>query len=436
MKTNYFLISFLILFISFSIPKTSKSQDSVRTLKVLCDYAYYPYEFIDANLKPDGFDIDIIKAIAKDLNYNVSIEAGNWSKIKKRLLNGEADLIAGMYYKVDRAERVNFSMPYIIITHSIFVKEGDYWNSLKDVRDDKNLKVIVENSSILHKYLNTAGINGSRIITVENQFDVLKTLSETKNTCAFLPKLQGNYTATKHGFDNIITVGLPILPREYSIAVNKQDTTLLNDINDAITNINNNGTYERIYNKWFKIQNPPLTEPNHNHMIINVIIVLLSVLLLLYIYKYFSAKKENIQKDIQLDRSEKELEISNKKLQESESLLWKITENTPYPIKIAKTTGEIIYMNSLFENEFGYHKKTIPNIDEWMKAFFKDDETKEEITRQIKQAIDSIKNNLDPKYTKTIILSTSGHHDLETTLSIIALGDTEVLFFYGNSQTV
>ena len=324
MKLNYFIHFFLILFISLSIPQATKSQDSVRTLKVLCDYAYYPYEFIDENLKPDGFDIDIIKAIAKDLNYNVNIKAGRWSTIKKELRTGKADLIAGMFYKVDRAERVNFSMPYIIITHSIFVKEGDYWNSLKDVKDDKDLKVIVENSSILHNYLKTAGINGNRIIAVENQYDALKTLSETKKTCAFLPKRQGSYTAIKHGFDNIITVGLPILPREYSVAINKQDTTLLNDINDAITNINNNGTYERIYNKWFEKQDS-VTIESQNHEILIFLLVLLAILLVLFIYKYLEAKKENKQLCIRIEENGKTLESTNTELQNNESLLRKIT---------------------------------------------------------------------------------------------------------------
>lgn len=433
-KVKYF--SFLLLLFLISINSLIASQDSIRTLKVACDYAYYPYEYIDENLQPAGFDIDIIKAIAEDLNYQLEIKAGSWSNIKNDLRNGDIDIIAGMYYKVSRAERINFSLPYIIITHSLFVKKGDFWKSLKDVKDDKDLKIIVENSSVLHKYLNTAGIDNNRIIAVEDQYDALQVLSETPNTCAVLPKLQGEYTAVKHGLDNIVTVGLPILPREYSVAVNKKDTALLNDINNAITNINNNGTYSRIYNKWFKDQDITQTETQENAIIDYILLFILSFISIIFIYKYWHLKKRKTDDHFGINQYEEKLQLANSKLLQSESLLRKITENTPYPIKIAITTGEIIYVNSIFENEFSYHKRDIPTIALWIKAFFKDDDTQKEIAALINQASDSINNNTNTKYTKRIILTTSDNKKIKTTLRIIPLGSTEILFFYENPQSV
>ena len=358
----------LLLILSFTA--ITFAQNSTRTIKIGCDYAYYPYEFINEKHEADGFDIDIIKAIGKELNLKLEIKAGNWFKIKTELENGKLDAIAGMYYLPDRAEKVNFSMPYIIITHSIFVKDGDYWQSLKDVRDEKKLKVVVENSSILHSYLTTAGIASNRILPVENQLDALKILSETPNSVALLPDLQGKYIANKNGFDNIITVGLPILPREYSIAVNKSDTTLLNQINDAITRINQNGSYDRIYNKWFGSDNIQTTKLIKLSTLEAILIFLLVILIAYFIYwnrkmrVYISLNTDSLNQE--LHNKQKVLDKLNKK----EAILRKITENTPYPIAMLDKKGSFTYVNRLFEDEFGYTKKEVQNIDKWIPMFF------------------------------------------------------------------
>ena len=431
--THFWVFLFLVLMSGAAI-----AQDSIRTLRVACDYAYYPYEFIDKDLNPNGFDIDIIKAIAKDLNYHIDIKAGNWTDIKQELIDGRIDIIAGMYYKVTRAENVNFSLPYIIITHSLFVKKGDYWNSLKDVKDDKKLKIIVENSSVLHKYLNTAGIENNRIIAVEDQFDVLQVLSETPNTCAVLPKLQGEYTASKHGFNNIITVGLPILPREYSVAINKKDTALLNDINNAITNINNSGAYQRIYNKWFgKHEHIQPKEPK-NSMVEYVFLFILSVISFIYIFKYWHLKnKKNKLKTI-VEQYEKKLHLTNSQLIESETLLRKITEYNPYPIALIRNQGEIYYINNLFEKKLQLNKKDIPTIDIWIKKFFPDPAFQEKAHVKIHNIIHRLNADFSDKESErlTLITQNNKHENLEVTIHFASLGQKEIILFFEKIERV
>ena len=439
--SSYKILSVRLLILSALLfnPFLSFSQDSTRTIIVGCDYAYYPYEFINENHEADGFDIDIIKAIGQELNVNVDIQAGNWFKIKKELENGEIDIIAGMYYLPDRAEKVNFSMPFIIITHSIFVKEGDFWKSLKDVRDEPNLKVVVENSSILHKYLTTAGISSNRIIPVENQLDALKILSETPNSCALLPDLQGKYIANKNGFDNIVTVGLPILPREYSIAINKNDSALLNQVNDAITKINQNGQYEKIYNKWFgdyNTQSPSFINLSHLEILFTLFIIgfLLAIFYMNRKYRrIFKSKSTNLNEEIHNKQK-----IQNR-LNKSETLLRKITENTPYPIAMADSDGTLTYVNRLFEDNFGYTKKEIKNIDQWIYLFFKSEENQKKAKLKLIDMIEQIEADVDLKEKSTDVLTVINKkkEEMNIIIQVISLGDGQMLFFFENvTETV
>lgn len=361
-----FTISFL--FLTFIL----KAQEIKRTLIVGADYAYYPYEFINEFNQIDGFDIDITKAICHEIGVEIEFKTGNWLTVKKDLENGDIDLVAGMYYLPDRAEKVNFSMPYIIITHSIFVKDGDYWQSLKDVRDQKNLKVVVENSSILHKYLTTAGISTDRILPVENQLDALKILSETPNTCALLPDLQGKYIAKKHGFNDIVTVGLPILPREYSVAVNLLDTVLLNQVNDAITKIQYDGTYQKIYSKWFGTHDLDKKSFINISPLEIILIIALVIVFLLYLFQLIQWRKSIKKKEEKLDLEEYEKQKVFTELNKKENLLRKITENTPYGLAIINAENQITYVNRMFETEFGHTRKEISNIQQLFYSLISD----------------------------------------------------------------
>jgi len=433
-QLKFFISVFVVIFGFNLLPNQAYSQnDSNRVLKVGADYAYYPYEYINEYHEPDGFDIDIIRAIAKQINYQVDIKSGNWFSIKKDIENGDLDLVAGMYYLPDRAEKVNFSMPYIIITHSIFAKEGDYWQSLKDVRDNEDINVVVENSSILHRYLTTAGITSNRILPVENQIDALKILTETPNTCALLPELQGMYIANKHGFDNVHAVGLPILPREYSVAVNINDTTLLNKINDAITEIHKNGTYQRIYEKWFgSLVNK---EKEFINLSLLEILLILGLLFLFTLYVYhFSTWKQIIRtKEIELDNETIKREELNNKLLKNETILRKITENTPYPISIMNAEGFFLYVNRNFEDEFGYTRKEIHHLKKWFKLLFEENQQKENMKQKLEDIFVKLsEGSMQRLSTDSIVLLSKHGKKLTFIIKVIALDDGQILFFYEN----
>ena len=431
-KNNHPILFSIFLFFALLFTLSISGQEAKRVLQVGADYAYYPYEFTNEFNQADGFDIDIIKALSNEMGVDIEINSGNWFNIKNELEKGNLDLVAGMYYLPDRAEKVNFSMPFIIITHSIFVNQGDYWQSLKDVKDQTDLKVVVENSSILHKYLTTAGISSNRIIPVENQLDALKILSETANTCALLPELQGQYIARKNGFDHIKTVGLPILPREYSVAVNKNDTILLNRINDAITTINQNGTYLKIYNKWFgQFDESKKSFSYINYLITGLgLLLLLSIMIIIYLNNRFRVTLKHNQ--VKIDQEHFLKEELKKKIEKSEAILRKITDNTPYPIAIINYDQIFIYLNRQFEDEFGLTRKDVYNLDNWLNMCFPNSDHHVAVLNVLKR----IKSNNHIGFenrtesTETLDLLKKDKSFAKIIIRIVAIGDGQTLFFF------
>lgn len=421
-----------IYYLGFFLTSTSFAQNNNRTLKAGADYAYYPYEYVNEFNQPAGFDIDILKAVISELNMDYEIESGNWFSIKQKLEKGELDLLAGMYYHPSRADKVNFSMPYIIITHSIFVNKGDYWQSLKDVRDQKNLKVVVENSSILHKYLTTAGISSDRILPVENQLDALRILSESSNTCALLPELQGKYIAQKNGFKNVITVGLPILPREYSIAVNKNDSLLLNQINDAITKINNNGIYEKIYKKWFGEYDQYFqakSKYSTTEIVLFLLLILISTILIYQILRWNKYKKFATE-TISIEEFEKQKLSDN--LRKNETLLRKITENSPYPIAIVAADGVFNYVNRRFEDTFSITRQEANYLESWIHNSILEKDEQDYIKSLIQKFQSSrlVKNDSQNLSIQAVNFTLKSGRSKNIIIKISSLGDGQIMLFF------
>ncbi|WP_218185271.1 transporter substrate-binding domain-containing protein [Methanogenium cariaci] len=116
------LILFLFLSVGISPPVSASSGDD-HVLIVGADEYFPPYEYVDYNGRPAGFNIDIMNAVAEEMSLNISIRPGPWQEVKSDVESGKIDLMSGMFYSEKRDVYVNFSKPYILVSHAIYVRE-------------------------------------------------------------------------------------------------------------------------------------------------------------------------------------------------------------------------------------------------------------------------------------------------------------------------
>ncbi len=83
-----------------------------------------------SNLYAEGYDIQIAKRIAEDLNYKLVIEMIDWDGLIPSVQNGTIDLIiAGMSPTASRLVDIDFTNPYYTSEHVLLVKnDNDYAN--------------------------------------------------------------------------------------------------------------------------------------------------------------------------------------------------------------------------------------------------------------------------------------------------------------------
>jgi hypothetical protein len=66
------------------------------------DFYYPPYEYLDDSGIPKGYNVDLMREIARLLDFQLEFRLAKWAKVREWLIEGEIDLIEGMAYSVQR----------------------------------------------------------------------------------------------------------------------------------------------------------------------------------------------------------------------------------------------------------------------------------------------------------------------------------------------
>ncbi len=292
-KKIFIVIIFLIITFSYSTEKRLIAKG---------DHNYPPYEFLDANGEPAGFNVEILQAISERMDIFLKIELGIWSSIRKELEMNKIDIITGMFYSPERDSLLDFSLPHSIVSHTIFVRKN---SEIKKIADIKNKMVLVQKDDIMHDYALKHKLTNS-LITVENPVDALQLLSAGEYDCALLANMQGHHLIKENKLNNVVSTKDNINPRKYCFAVQEGNFVLTSRLNEGLNIIKTDGTYDRVYKKWFDIK----SEKNFKKYLRYVVIVLIALAFFFVLIFFWNLSLNN-----KVNEKTRELAFVNKQLQ-------------------------------------------------------------------------------------------------------------------------
>lgn len=117
------------------------SDKKVLTMGTSADYP--PFEYVDSAKGEEiiGFDVDLAKAIAEKLGYEIQVKDMDFNGLIPALETSQVDFVlAGMTPTEERKENVDFSDVYYTASHMIVSKKGSGIESLEDL-DGKTIGV-------------------------------------------------------------------------------------------------------------------------------------------------------------------------------------------------------------------------------------------------------------------------------------------------------
>ena len=211
------------------------------------DTTYPPFESVVENGGAVGFDVDIAREIADRLGLELEVVSVKWEGIIPGLKTGDYDMVmSAMTITDERKMEIDFSDPYIDSDQSIAVKSGDarikseadLAGKVVGVQVDTTgqftaeeipgIKEIRKYDTILMAF---EDLELGRIDAIVNDYPVNAYISKTRGKTEVVATIKTD--------------------EKYGIGIKKGNAQLLEAINEALAEIRKDGTYDRIFEKWF-----------------------------------------------------------------------------------------------------------------------------------------------------------------------------------------
>ncbi|HET7580768.1 MAG TPA: basic amino acid ABC transporter substrate-binding protein [Bacillales bacterium] len=227
--------------------KANSDGGSGKVILVGADTTFPPFETQDANGNITGFDIEMIKDIAKAEGFKVKLKPMQFDGIIPALQGGSIDAaVAGITIKKDRMKHVNFSNAYYKSGLSILVKKD---SDISGVDSLKGHLIGTKKGTSSVSYLEQNGFNVSKNVKQYKNISEAYAALESGGVDAVLFDNPPNINfANQH--DDVKLVGGLLTGEYYGIAVTKKNQDLLKKINDGLAKIKKNGEYKKLFKKY------------------------------------------------------------------------------------------------------------------------------------------------------------------------------------------
>ncbi|QNM15874.1 basic amino acid ABC transporter substrate-binding protein [Fusobacterium hominis] len=241
MKKMFKIVLMCGLLLTLSLSAFAKKKLYVGT-----NAEFPPFEYLE-NGKPVGFDIDLVEELGKIMDYDIKIVDMAFDGLLPALQMKKVDLvIAGMTETPERTKTVSFTQPYYTASQVIITRKGE--NGIKSFDDLKGKKVGVmlgfTGDIVVSK------IDGVKVERYNAAYAGIMALKANKIDAVVLDSEPAkNFVLQNEGLEIAQTEGAQ---EEYAIAVRKNDTQLMEQLDNALTEIKSNGKYQELINKYFK----------------------------------------------------------------------------------------------------------------------------------------------------------------------------------------
>lgn len=210
--------------------------------------AFPPYEFVEGE-KIVGIDAEIAQAIAEKLGMELEIKDMAFDSLIPAVAGGSVDVVlAGMTVTDERKESVNFSDSYATGIQSVIVKEDSAIATI----DDLTGKIIGVQTGTTGDIYCSGDYGEDAVKRFDNGALAVQALINGQVDCVVIDNEPAKaFVAANDGLKILDT---EYAVEDYAIALNKEDTELLEKINTALAELKADGKIDEIVSKYIKAE--------------------------------------------------------------------------------------------------------------------------------------------------------------------------------------
>lgn len=222
------------------------------TLTIGTSAEYEPFEYMeDGEYK--GFDLELAQAIADDLGLELKIENVDFDTIVPGVASGtKYDMgIAAITATPEREKEVSFTDSYYMDDQAIVTMADNTevtGDNYADALNAEGVKIAVQSGSTAEAFAKENFPN-AELVPFKNATDCFAAVQSSQaNALVTNRSVAAQLVATS--FSNEQVIKQISTGEEYAIAVNKDNTALLDALNDSIAKLTEDGTVDELMTKY------------------------------------------------------------------------------------------------------------------------------------------------------------------------------------------
>ena len=212
-----------------------------------------PYEYLDAAGQPQGFNVELVRALAATAGRGIDVRLGRWSEVVNRLARGQIDL-ASMGYAEDRAERYDFLAETWTARQSLLYPAGRAGGPTR-LTDMAKETVAVEDGSLAHDlFRSLPDVSRPLLRPARTHVEAVKALLRGDATA-----VAGNALVLRVALADLGTtdvVELPVKAASYHLVTSKGRGPELAWIAGALARLHESGEFSRLVERHLATPRP------------------------------------------------------------------------------------------------------------------------------------------------------------------------------------
>ncbi len=215
------------------------------------DRAFAPYEYLDAQGQPAGFNIELLNTVAREAGVTIEFRLDVWDKALDAFFSGRADL-ATLGYSDDRDARVDWLGRVWTLQQVIVFRQGR--SSYPDRLDELSAETVaVEGGSLVHELLAALPeVQRPSLLVVANQGEALRAVINESATAVV-----GNDLALRHRAETERFTKLEfrtVKAAAYQLAARKGERARFAEVEAALLRLRENGTVHRLVERHLAVR--------------------------------------------------------------------------------------------------------------------------------------------------------------------------------------
>ena len=221
----------------------------IKVVNSATELDYPPFSVVLEDGTASGFSVELMRAVLKVTGHDVAFKIQPWNTIKDDLSEGRLEVLPAVGRSPEREHLYDFTVPYITLYGAVFTRDNE--RSIKRLNDLEGRRIGVMRGDNAEEFMLRSGY-ADDLVTGTTVDEVLRMLSRGELDAVVVQELVGTSLIKKLGLSNIKPAIAPLkeFSQDFCFAVPKGHQSLLAELNEGLSVVIANGTYERLYDKW------------------------------------------------------------------------------------------------------------------------------------------------------------------------------------------